>query len=267
VLENLSGDLRRRLVFQSYEQVIMSVRLLRWKGVDGRLIELVVTSSKPQLLKVGDYLVRKGDVVHGLYVVRRGHIHGLKCNDRKEYGNYVEGANEVNEKEKDMDVDGKNDTDGTVGTNGADDKLNQPPLHRRRTMSMSSSIDESNDTQPWQPTIPTISSKNHGKSRSSVGMGVGKRTNNLIFCMEDGHTICESDILATNLTHEHSYHCIATTICDMLMIPKSTIYHIRSHYPEFYRKFRNISNHRKKLLNQVCEAPMDPLGRGKNNNF
>ena len=281
VLENLSGDLRRRLVFQSYEQVIMSVRLLRWKGVDGRLIELVVTSSKPLLLKVGDYLVRKGDIVHGLYVVRKGHIHGLKCNDAKEYGNYVEGnedeENDDGKESIDSDVVVDNTTKPSLKTHTAS-LAPLPMLGKRRKNSSSSSLGTGDDS-----TAADNKSKNenknknkknssslddstdlpkHRQKRSSVGMDVGKRTGNLVFCVEDGHTFCEADVLSSNESHQHTYHCVATSICDLLMIPKSTIFHIRSHYPEFYRKFRNLAKHRQKILTSVVNAPADPLGRG-----
>ena len=196
VLENLSGDLRRRLVFQSYEQVIMSVRLLRWKGVDGRMIELVVTNCKPQLLKVGDYLVRKGDIVHGLYVVREGHLHGLKCDNENEYGNYVEGRSGV-------DVGGVGSEEG--GEN--------------RERAESSAL-------PPTTSLPSTSplGMGHVQRRSSLGMKTGSRMNDTIFCAEDGHSVLESDVLLNNLSHQHQFHCVATSICDILLIPKSTMY-------------------------------------------
>ena len=196
VLENLSGDLRRRLVFQSYEQVIMSVRLLRWKGVDGRMIELVVTNCKPQLLKVGDYLVRKGDIVHGLYVVREGHLHGLKCDNENEYGNYVEGRSGV-------DVGGVGSEEG--GEN--------------RERAESSAL-------PPTTSLPSTSplGMGHVQRRSSLGMKIGSRMNDTIFCAEDGHSVLESDVLLNNLSHQHQFHCVATSICDILLIPKSTMY-------------------------------------------
>ena len=250
VLENLSGDLRRRLVFQSYEQVIMSVRLLRWKGVDGRMIELVATNCKPQLLKVGDYLVRKGDIVHGLYIVREGHLHGLKCDNKNEYGNYVEGRSGVG---SDGVGSGGVGSDG-VGSGGVGSSGVEGESRERAERSALP------PTTSLPPTSPL--GMGHVQRRSSLGMKRGTRMNDTIFCAEDGHSVLESDVLLNNLSHQHQYHCVATSICDIILIPKSTIYHIRSHYPDFFRKFCNIAKERKKMMEIVETSHPDPLGRG-----
>ena len=264
VLDNLSGDLRRRLVFQSYEQVIMTVRLLRWKGVDGRMIELIATSGKPQLLKVGDFLVRKGDIVHGVYVVRKGHVHGLKCFDLGEYGNYVErgaavAAGGVGGKKGGVvaegvaegmvegmggDMHGKNPVemkkvvlpsteigfDSTQDQSSQDqssqDLPSQAHLQKRKSRtSFNDTTTPSNGgtahTAHTTPLSPTSSI--HVKRRTSLGMGIGKRINRLVFVAEDGHTLLESDVLKDNGSHTHAYHAIATSICDLLLIPKSTM--------------------------------------------
>jgi hypothetical protein len=262
VLGNLSGDLRRRLVFQSYEQVIMTVCLLRWKGVDGRMIELIATTGKPQLLKVGDYLVRKGDIVHGVYVVRNGHVHGLKCDDIKEYGNYVDSENQSDDQKKNTLEVGSKIEQQPAGS----------PMVYQRTSRTSSSLEgvansntNANINTATSKTMPSSPHTERVRRSTSIGMGLGKRINRLVFVVESGHTVLEADVLKENESHSHSYHCIATSICDLMLIPKSTIYNIRSSYPEFFRKFRNIAIHRKDLIEKVVNGNLDPLGRGPSN--
>ncbi len=219
ILENLSGDLRRRLVFQSYEEVIMSVRLLRWQGVDGRLIELIVTSSRPQIAKVGDYILRAGAVVHGLFALRRGHVHCLAC------------AQDSTERER------------TVGAyeDGADIGGGIRRVSVRVADADASAV----------PKSSPVSAGMMQHKRNSLSMRLSSRLTDVTSCATDGYTMCEADSLPSNVSHQHSMHCVATTICDLLMIPNSTMTHIRSHYGEFYRKFRAIAKHRQKLIDGI----------------
>ena len=251
--------------------------------------------------------VRKGDIVHGVYVVRKGHVHGLKCSNVSEYGDFVEGYGSPMEKggatahakgDKNEEKEEKDDTPSNVSIAGND---RTTFLSKRKTRgtslssisSLSSEEKRVDSKEPFSTVQQESSSSGSGSSvlpqgkraqptqlksrssfggnvieqveggtggtgeaggaagenddphckrRSSIGMGIGKRINSLVFVTEDGHTLLESDVLIENTSHQHQYHCIATTICDMLLIPKSTMYHIRASYPEFFRKFQKIGN-------------------------